>query len=317
MSGREDLTKAYNAFRLPPGSSFSQIKMRYKTLVKLLHPDKHGGENAKKSAEEEIKFYNEQFERLRKHFQTAGEHIECGPCICRPTPINRPTPPPTFDSRTYDMPKSTATARDNQANNDRRENRRPHSVNLKVACLLAAAVLIGMTNLVLDLTRSSQNDRKPTAAADSFPNSARSAPAVHDTASGITQISSGDSAEADVVAIKPASHEAKALARDDTSSAMQSAMVLNQSIQQYKHRMIMLHRDANTLKTRLRSSSSRNSKAVESQLASKNKELAAVEEKFNKTHQQLTLLMTPPEDDSPTGRMPQLLPEDTMPATQE
>lgn len=50
---------------LPPDASFAEVKSRYKTLVKRLHPDANGGD---KAAEERLKVINQAYSTLKASF---------------------------------------------------------------------------------------------------------------------------------------------------------------------------------------------------------------------------------------------------------
>ena len=55
--------KAYRILGLEPSVSLTDLKARYKELVKLHHPDTHGGD---KQAEERLKDINDAYATLRK-----------------------------------------------------------------------------------------------------------------------------------------------------------------------------------------------------------------------------------------------------------
>ena len=55
--------KAFKILGLDPSASLSEVKMRYKELVKVHHPDRNGGD---KLAEERLKDINDAYATLRK-----------------------------------------------------------------------------------------------------------------------------------------------------------------------------------------------------------------------------------------------------------
>ncbi|MBX9691408.1 MAG: J domain-containing protein [Cyanobacteria bacterium] len=311
MTTRDELRRAYVAFRLPPGSSWVLIKTRYKTLVKLLHPDKHGGEEAKKSAEEELKFYNEQLEVLRKHFRTPGEHIECGSCGCRAAADQTTTMQQqacNFQSQRSD---ESADAGPKTVRPSKKQQIVSHQqFNLKVVCIVAALLILGLTNIVMELMKHDDSARSVASPSADFETDHGPVSYTNATDSGITS-SALAGMERDVIAVRPGNVKEQLI--PPMTSDFESALRLNQSMQKYKHDMIMLGRDANTLKTRLRSTPASKSRSIETQLASKTKQLEAVKEQFNRTRQKLTLLAQPQIDDgSPSSPMPQLLPENPL-----
>ncbi len=84
-----DLLKAYAVLQLSPGTSMVLINQRYKRLVMSWHPDKFRGEQAKATAERELKNINNARDILRDHFRNGG-HRESGNCDCRPAPEKAP-----------------------------------------------------------------------------------------------------------------------------------------------------------------------------------------------------------------------------------
>jgi curved DNA-binding protein CbpA len=80
-----DLHKSYGILQLSPGTSMELINQRYKRLVMSWHPDKFRGDQAKATAERELKKINNARDILRDHFRTGG-HKEAGHCDCRYAP---------------------------------------------------------------------------------------------------------------------------------------------------------------------------------------------------------------------------------------
>lgn len=56
---------AFALFDLAPSASFTEVRTRYKKLVKRLHPDANGGD---REAEERLKVVNEAYQTLKKAF---------------------------------------------------------------------------------------------------------------------------------------------------------------------------------------------------------------------------------------------------------
>ncbi len=97
-----DLHKAYQALGLEPGAAFDIIKRRYRRLALVWHPDRMSSQDAKREAEEELKKINNNFEKLKKHFESEHKH---GPsCRCQPAAAGPP-------------PNSTQNKSNNQNNN--------------------------------------------------------------------------------------------------------------------------------------------------------------------------------------------------------
>jgi|GEM_PF-6074354 len=80
-----ELHKSYAILQLTPGTSMVLINQRYKRLVMSWHPDKFRGEEAKATAEREIKKINSARDILQDHFRNGG-HTESGNCDCRRAP---------------------------------------------------------------------------------------------------------------------------------------------------------------------------------------------------------------------------------------
>lgn len=57
--------KAFAVFDLEPSASFTEVKTRYKKLVKKHHPDANGGD---RRAEERLKVINQAYQTLKQHF---------------------------------------------------------------------------------------------------------------------------------------------------------------------------------------------------------------------------------------------------------
>ena len=82
-----DLHKAYHALGLEPGAPFEAIKRRYRRLALVWHPDRMVNADGKREADEELKKINNNFEKLRKHFETqhkSGPSCRCQPAASRP-----------------------------------------------------------------------------------------------------------------------------------------------------------------------------------------------------------------------------------------
>lgn len=76
-----ELHKAYQALGLEPGAAFDIIKRRYRRLALVWHPDRMSSADAKREAEEELKKINNNFEKLKKHFES--EHKSGPSCCCQ------------------------------------------------------------------------------------------------------------------------------------------------------------------------------------------------------------------------------------------
>jgi curved DNA-binding protein CbpA len=86
-----DLHKAYHALGLEPGAPFEIVKRRYRRLALVWHPDRMTNADGKREAEEELKKINNNFEKLRKHFETqhkSGPSCRCQPAAAGPPPNN-------------------------------------------------------------------------------------------------------------------------------------------------------------------------------------------------------------------------------------
>jgi hypothetical protein len=97
-----ELHKAYQALGLEPGAAFDIIKRRYRRLALVWHPDRMSSADAKREAEDELKKINNNFEKLRKHFES--EHKSGPSCGCQPAAAGPP-------------PNSTQNKSSNQNNN--------------------------------------------------------------------------------------------------------------------------------------------------------------------------------------------------------
>lgn len=76
------LHKAFQVLGLEPGTTFTQVKKRYRRLVVVWHPDRMNNEEARREAEEELKKINDAFEKLKKHFDS--QHTSDSRCSCQP-----------------------------------------------------------------------------------------------------------------------------------------------------------------------------------------------------------------------------------------
>ena len=83
-----DIHRAYQALALEPGAPFDSIKRRYRRLALVWHPDRMSSADAKQEAEEELKQINNNFEKLKKHFES--EHKSGPSCRCQPTAAGPP-----------------------------------------------------------------------------------------------------------------------------------------------------------------------------------------------------------------------------------
>jgi len=86
-----ELHKAYHALGMEPGAQFEIVKRRYRRLALVWHPDRMTNAEAKREAEEELKKINNNFERLKKHFETdhkPGPGCRCQPAAAGPPPNN-------------------------------------------------------------------------------------------------------------------------------------------------------------------------------------------------------------------------------------
>jgi len=86
-----ELHKAYHALGMEPGAQFEIVKRRYRRLALVWHPDRMTNAEAKREAEEELKKINNNFERLKKHFETdhkPGPSCRCQPAAAGPPPNN-------------------------------------------------------------------------------------------------------------------------------------------------------------------------------------------------------------------------------------
>lgn len=86
-----DLHKAYTALGLEPGAPFEPVKRRYRRLALVWHPDRMTNADAKRDAEEELKRINNNYEKLRKHFESehrSGPSCRCQPAAAGPPPHN-------------------------------------------------------------------------------------------------------------------------------------------------------------------------------------------------------------------------------------
>lgn len=86
-----ELHKAYHALGLEPGVSFDHIKRRYRRLALVWHPDRMSNLDAKREAEEELKKINNNFEKLKKHFESehkSGPSCRCHSAAAGPPPGN-------------------------------------------------------------------------------------------------------------------------------------------------------------------------------------------------------------------------------------
>lgn len=83
-----DLHKSYSALGLEPGAPFDKIKRRYRRLALVWHPDRMTNPEAKREAEEELKKINNNFKKLRKHFES--EHKQGPSCRCQPAAAGPP-----------------------------------------------------------------------------------------------------------------------------------------------------------------------------------------------------------------------------------
>jgi len=86
-----ELHKAYTVLGLEPGAPFETVKRRYRRLALVWHPDRMTNADAKREAEEELKKINNNYEKLRKHFEAdhrSGPSCRCQPAAAGPPPNN-------------------------------------------------------------------------------------------------------------------------------------------------------------------------------------------------------------------------------------
>lgn len=86
----DELHKAYHALGLEPGAPFETVKRRYRRLALVWHPDRMTSAEAKREAEEELKKINNNFDKLKKHFES--EHKPGPSCRCQPAAAGPPPP---------------------------------------------------------------------------------------------------------------------------------------------------------------------------------------------------------------------------------
>lgn len=94
MSAEDDLFKAYMILSLEPGTEWKTILARFKTCVRVWHPDRAPEEAAwKQEATEELKKLNWARDVLKQHFEN-GNHSASGSCACRQKKNAEPERPP-------------------------------------------------------------------------------------------------------------------------------------------------------------------------------------------------------------------------------
>lgn len=101
-----ELHKAYQALGLEPGAAFDIIKRRYRRLALVWHPDRMSSADAKREAEEELKKINNNFEKLKKHFES--EHKSGPSCRCQPAAAG--PPPNNSRNKTADQNNSSSSS---------------------------------------------------------------------------------------------------------------------------------------------------------------------------------------------------------------
>lgn len=102
-----DIHRAYQALGLEPGAPFDTIKRRYRRLALVWHPDRMSSAEAKQEAEEELKIINNNFERLKKHFDS--EHNSGPGCRCQPAAAS-PPPNSSQDKSTNQKTNSNSSS---------------------------------------------------------------------------------------------------------------------------------------------------------------------------------------------------------------
>lgn len=112
-----ELHKAYQALGLEPGAAFDIIKRRYRRLALVWHPDRMSSADAKREAEEELKKINNNFEKLKKHFES--EHKSGPSCRCQPAAAG--PPPNSTQNKSNNQNNSGSSSGSSEAERKRQE----------------------------------------------------------------------------------------------------------------------------------------------------------------------------------------------------
>ncbi len=112
-----DLHKAYHVLGLEPGTGFDNIKRRYRRLALVWHPDRMTNAEGKKEAEEELKKINNNFDKLKKHFD--AEHKSGPSCRCQPAAAG--PPPNSSQNAAYQKNNSKSTSSQSDADRKRQQ----------------------------------------------------------------------------------------------------------------------------------------------------------------------------------------------------
>ncbi len=113
-----ELHKSYQALGLEPGAAFDTIKRRYRRLALVWHPDRMSNAEAKREAEEELKKINNQFEKLKKHFES--QHKSGPSCRCQPAAAG-PPPNSNQNRKAYQDNNSSSSSGASDAERKRQE----------------------------------------------------------------------------------------------------------------------------------------------------------------------------------------------------
>lgn len=117
-----ELHRAYNALGLEPGAPFETVKRRYRRLVLVWHPDRMTSAEAKHEAEEELKRINNQFEKLKKHFES--DHKSGSSCRCQPAAAGPPPPGSQHTTGGRSGPKSSGPSEEQRKQEEESTRRR-------------------------------------------------------------------------------------------------------------------------------------------------------------------------------------------------
>lgn len=131
-----ELHKAYNALGLEPGAPFETVKRRYRRLVLVWHPDRMTSAEAKQEAEEELKRINNEFEKLKKHFER--DHKSGSSCRCQPATAGPPPPGAQHTTGDRSSTKSSGPSKE-QKKQEEEETRRRNAERERRAAEEAAA----------------------------------------------------------------------------------------------------------------------------------------------------------------------------------
>jgi len=119
-----DLHKTYQALGLEPGAAFDIIKRRYRRLALVWHPDRMSSADAKREAEEELKKINNNFEKLKKHFES--DHKSGPSCRCQPAAAG---PPPNSSQNKSANQNNNSSSSSGPSEAERKGRRRKQAEN--------------------------------------------------------------------------------------------------------------------------------------------------------------------------------------------